>query len=236
MASTLIVDQIQKTGGSTTALTLPTSNASASQYLQNNGAGALSWATVAVPAAGGLAGTQVYTASSNTWTKATREAALGVTITKVMVYVTGGGGGGKTNAPSAGTGGHSGTTAIKLLDVSSVTSATVSVGLAGAGGSSPTAGGNSSWVDTVNTDVIGIGGPAGTAGATNTTPRVVSTGGDINTYSSVTYGATYMSAGSYWGGGSSETTARNYGEGGYSAYVGTGYAGMSGVVYVMEYM
>ena len=39
MASTLIVDQIQKTGGSTTALTLPTSNASASQYLQNDGAG-----------------------------------------------------------------------------------------------------------------------------------------------------------------------------------------------------
>ena len=47
MASTLIVDQLQKTGGSTTALTLPTSNASASQYLQNDGAGALSWATVA---------------------------------------------------------------------------------------------------------------------------------------------------------------------------------------------
>ena len=46
MASTLIVDQLQKTGGSTTALTLPTSNASASQYLQNDGAGALSWATV----------------------------------------------------------------------------------------------------------------------------------------------------------------------------------------------
>ena len=47
MASKIIVDQLQKTGGSTTALTLPTSNASASQYLQNDGAGALSWATVA---------------------------------------------------------------------------------------------------------------------------------------------------------------------------------------------
>ena len=52
MASTLIVDQLQKTGGSTTALTLPTSNASASQYLQNDGAGALSWATVSIPASG----------------------------------------------------------------------------------------------------------------------------------------------------------------------------------------
>ena len=47
MASTLIVDQLQKTGGSTTALTLPTSNASASEFLQNDGAGALSWASAA---------------------------------------------------------------------------------------------------------------------------------------------------------------------------------------------
>ena len=42
MASTLIVDQLQKTGGSTTALTLPTSNASANEFLKNDGAGALS--------------------------------------------------------------------------------------------------------------------------------------------------------------------------------------------------
>ena len=44
MASKIIVDQVQKSG--LTALTLPTGNASASQYLQNDGAGALSWATV----------------------------------------------------------------------------------------------------------------------------------------------------------------------------------------------
>ena len=47
MASKIIVDQLEKTGGTLTALTLPTGNASASQYLQNDGAGALSWATVA---------------------------------------------------------------------------------------------------------------------------------------------------------------------------------------------
>jgi len=206
---------------------------SADQYLKTSAAGALSWAEVA--AGGGLAGVQVYTATSNTWTKATRETALGVTITKVMVYVTGGGGGAKTASPANG--GHSGTTAIKLLDVSSVTSATVTVGTAGAGGASPTAGGNSSWVDSggINTDVIGVGGPAGTTGASNTNARVVSTGGDINTWSSVTYGGSYHSAGSYWGGGSTSTTARNYGEGGYSSYYGTGYAGVQGVVYVMEY-
>ena len=33
MASKIIVDQLQKTGGSTAALTLPTSNASASEFL-----------------------------------------------------------------------------------------------------------------------------------------------------------------------------------------------------------
>ena len=43
MASKIIVDQVQKSG--LTALTLPTGNASASEFLQNDGAGALSWAT-----------------------------------------------------------------------------------------------------------------------------------------------------------------------------------------------
>ena len=64
MASTLIVDQLQKTGGSTTALTLPTSNASASQYLQNDGAGALSWATVA---SSGFDKVTEITATDTTW-------------------------------------------------------------------------------------------------------------------------------------------------------------------------
>ena len=45
MASKIIVDQLEKTGGALTALTLPTGNASASEFLQNDGAGALSWAT-----------------------------------------------------------------------------------------------------------------------------------------------------------------------------------------------
>ena len=77
MASTLIVDQIQKTGGSTTALTLPTSNASASQYLQNDGAGALSWATVA---SAGFIKYTVVTASDSTFD-------LQSTTTKVVLEV-----------------------------------------------------------------------------------------------------------------------------------------------------
>jgi len=75
MASKIIVDQLEKTGGALTALTLPTGNASASQYLQNDGAGALSWATVTVPAAvtntpyfyAYLSATQGF--ADNAWTK-----------------------------------------------------------------------------------------------------------------------------------------------------------------------
>lgn len=51
MASKIIVDQLEKTGGSLTALTLPLANATANQILKNDGAGALSWST---PAAAGL--------------------------------------------------------------------------------------------------------------------------------------------------------------------------------------
>ena len=44
MASKIIVDQLEKSG--LTALTLPTGNATANQYIKNDGAGALSWATL----------------------------------------------------------------------------------------------------------------------------------------------------------------------------------------------
>jgi hypothetical protein len=50
MASKIIVDQLEKTGGALTALTLPASNATANQYLQDNGSGVLSWSTVNSPA------------------------------------------------------------------------------------------------------------------------------------------------------------------------------------------
>jgi hypothetical protein len=46
MASKIIVDQLEKTGGALTALTLPVANATANQYIKNDGAGALSWATL----------------------------------------------------------------------------------------------------------------------------------------------------------------------------------------------
>ena len=43
MASKIIVDQIEKTGGSLIALTLPTGNASAGQVLQNEESASVSY-------------------------------------------------------------------------------------------------------------------------------------------------------------------------------------------------
>jgi len=43
MASKIIVDQLEKTGGALTALTLPVANATVGQYMKNDGAGVLGW-------------------------------------------------------------------------------------------------------------------------------------------------------------------------------------------------
>ena len=51
MASKIIVDQLEKTGGTLTALTLPSANGTANQYLKNDGSGGLGWVT---PPAEGL--------------------------------------------------------------------------------------------------------------------------------------------------------------------------------------
>ncbi len=141
----------------------------------------------AVPTTG-IVGTSVFTASG-TWTKATRESALGVTIKRVIVEVqgAGGGGAGTTNTYGQGGGGGGGY-AKKLIDVSSISSSTVTIGSGGSHGTgSPLVnggnGGDSSWSDGTNT-VTGSGGsgalsnnttafnPAGFGGSAS--------GGDIN--------------------------------------------------------
>ena len=50
MASKIIVDQLEKTGSTLTALTLPSVNATTGQYMQNDGYGVLGW--VAAPQVG----------------------------------------------------------------------------------------------------------------------------------------------------------------------------------------
>ena len=68
-------------------------------------------------------------AASGTWTRPTN-------VKRVLVYCQGGGGGGNggVNAGFAGGGGSSGAIAVKWIDVSAISSATVTVGTGGAGG------------------------------------------------------------------------------------------------------
>jgi len=123
----------------------------------------------------GLFSVQIFT-SSGTWTKPSG-------IKKVIVEVQGAGSSGtdgqssSTRSCSGGAGGY----VKKLIDVSSISSATVTIGSGGAGvsGYPSNAGGDSIWSDGTNTLTGGGAGAAGTGdyygGAGGT-----ATGGDLN--------------------------------------------------------
>lgn len=67
------------------------------------------------------------TAGTFTWTRPSG-------VTRIKVYVTGGGGGGGShNSDDAQGGGGAGGTAIKVMDVTSIPSVTVTVGAGGVG-------------------------------------------------------------------------------------------------------
>ena len=131
---------------------------------------------------GGLDSAQYFT-SSGTWTKPSDE------IKKVVVEVQGAGGGGgyishgTNNGGAGGGGGYS----KKLIDVSNISSASITVGAAGALGNSGArvgvSGGNSVWSDGINT-VTGGGGLGGNGGGTNTRYKGggggLASGGDLN--------------------------------------------------------
>ena len=128
----------------------------------------------------------------------------------------------------------------KLLDVSSVTTSTITIGTGGAavsgGGGVGIAGGLSSWVDSLNADVIGNGG-AGKPGSATNAAGGTATGGDIN----ITGGAGHpgaMAGSNLFGIASSQYSQPGQGYGcggsnGYSSYVSG--AGNNGIVVVWEY-
>ena len=198
----------------------------------------------AVPTTG-IVGVSTFT-SSGTWTKATREAALGVTIKRVIIYVTGGGGSASASQGANYSAGGAGT-AIKLIDVSSISSATVTVGSGGAGvhyspAQSGNNGGDSIWSDGTNTVTGGGGGRGIYNGGENNGLGGTATGGDININGGNAPSAQYGQAGgSYWGSGGvrrdstqSFSTRGAYGSGGTSIYDGQSVDAPGGIVVVWE--
>jgi hypothetical protein len=208
----------------------------ADKLLTSDADGDATWEAAA--GAGGLAGVQVYTATSNTWTKADRETALGITITKVMVEVQGAGGSGSATLNYGG--GAGGGYAKKFLDVSNTTTATATIGTGGAAISANAGagitGGLSSFVELAGTggwvDVVGNGG-GGKPDSSAQAPGGTGTGGDINFQGSRPSAAFNM--GVDWEAIVS-TVGKGYGSGGgygYTSY-GSG-AGVNGIVVVWEY-
>ena len=196
---------------------------------------------------GGLQSVQVFTAGG-TWTRP-----AGIALVKV--FVTGGGGGGgdgsSTNHISAGGGG--GGTAIKYLDVSALSSETVTVGAAGAGGVGGASGGNggTSSFGALCSATGGIGGGANYSQVSAS--GGVGSSGDMNLdgarggigAASQAYG-TGAGGGSFWsptmssGRGSTQyetatPVAGTYGRGGQGNTNNDGGAGGAGVVVVEEY-
>jgi hypothetical protein len=151
---------------------------------------------------GGLKSMQVFsTAGSFTYTKPSG-------INLIKVYVTGGGGGGGKGGSSetSGGGGGAGGTAIKVINATSITTETVTIG---AGGASETAGSTSSF----GSHCSATGGEQGlNAGAlAGDTQGGVGSSGDINLY------------GQAGGGGADDASAKTGGLGGSSFWGGGGY-------------
>ena len=144
---------------------------------------------------------QTFT-SSGTWTRPS-----GCTKVKVTVIGGGGGGGGSSATDTQlGGGGGGGGQSIAYLDVTSISSSTITIGAAGTAGTSTGsggAGGASSWADGTNT-LTGNGGSGGTVGSTN------AAGGNGGTAS----GGTINISGQKGGGGGGTANSIRTGQGG----------------------
>jgi len=198
----------------------------------------------AVTLGGGMESMQVFT-SSGTWTKPS-----GITKVKVTVVGGGGGGGGEVNNVSAG-GGAGGGTAVKFIDVSSISSETVTIGAGGA--DSTTADGAAGGTSSFGSHCSATGGGGGQATENPDVSAVggAGSGGDFNIqgegghYSSWNSGAHFLGMGGasthgFGGVGSYQTAAwdgKGYGGGGSGRHQSNaaGGNGTDGIVIVEEF-
>ena len=182
----------------------------------------------------GLTSVQTFT-SSGTWTKPTG-------ITKVIVEVQGAGGSGSAASSNYG-GGAGGGYAKKLIDVSSISSSTITIGSGGAstsaGGGAGANGGLSKWADGTNT-VTGNGGDGNPNTSTADVEGATGVGGDLNIpggrgeYTRAGGSAFYsMTTGGANPSGKSATGYGGGGGNGFSSYASG--AGAPGIVIVWEY-
>ena len=232
--------QAAATVGSSFTLTLPTADGSADEFLKTDGSGNLSFGA----AGGGFTSMQVFT-SSGTYTKPSG-------ISKVRVYVTGGGGGGggSSTGNHGGAGGGAGGTSVKVVDVSSISTVAVTIGSGGSAGSGAdgSSGGNSSFgsYGTGNGGSGGDGGAesfgyAGGTGGTASAGDYNITGGDGGSTPAANYNGGTGGSSFYGGGGrggarfaSSAEAGKAYGSGGGGNY-SSGADGKAGIIVVEEY-
>jgi len=180
----------------------------------------------------GLASVQIFT-SSGTWTKPS-----GIRLAMVEVQGAGAGGNNAQASSSHATSGSAGGYVRKLIDVSSISTATITIGAKGTGSATRTGndGGDSVWSDGTNTLTASGGNGAdgssliGTAGGT-------ATGGDLNIQGGNGACAAVGAGCSFFGDGGKEylRDATGYGAGGAYQYNGTGGNGTDGIVIVTEY-
>ena len=222
--------------------TMPASDGASGTYLKTDGSGNLSFGAIA---SSGFNSIQKFTASG-TWTRPTG-------ITKVLIFVTGGGGAGTYRSGDLGQGGGAAGTAIRFIDVSSISTSTITIGAGGSGGtgSDPyngTVGANSIWSDGTNT-ITGVGGGIGSStgvpgeGSTPTcapsaTHDVIIVGGSGGGMSDGMGGASFWGNGTnarYSGAYLSPLTNNVFGAGGGGQRGAAGGGGGSGFIMVLEF-
>lgn len=167
----------------------------ATHVLTSNGVGVAP--TFQAPAAGGgLKSVQVFSVGA-TWTKP-----AGITLVKVTIVGGGGAGGSDGAINNVGGGGSSGSASIKYIDVTAISSETVTIGAGGTPGAIGTNAGGNGGTTSFGAHCTAPGGQGGYYG-TQTTPYVgmaiaVGTGGDINIQNEVGMPPYDFTAGTVW--------------------------------------